>query len=323
MITKLISSKAILAKVLADNDMEDFSFRVTDIQEWIGEALEKISGVHTYGKKVSGDFGVDVVKLRGYQAPLPCDLHNLDTVAYSRDGRTWAPMRYSTGAFSSWDGCTKDEEGKYHYSDFLLAQIVMSMSKDITTPLEHLPNSLNYQDAISYLVNNPNAKKTLIDLLHNGDERLPKVHPNTTSTDQSRDLQYTVKPGWINTNVREGYLKLAYTAIPRDKEGYPLVPDNASVSEAIYWYATMKLLYPLYVKGKIAQQVYFDARTSWNYYCNQAYGNMLMPNSDGIESFKNAWLRIMPEINEHDTFDSHVGQEQIVYNHSSYYGSRI
>jgi hypothetical protein len=41
----LISSKAVVAKILADNDMSENDLKITSIREWIGEAMEKIGAV--------------------------------------------------------------------------------------------------------------------------------------------------------------------------------------------------------------------------------------------------------------------------------------
>jgi len=46
-----------------------------------------------------------------------------------------------------------------------------------------------------------------------------------------------------------GYLKIAYKAIYVDEDGLPLIPDMESFKEAIYWYVTMKFLYPKKLKG--------------------------------------------------------------------------
>jgi hypothetical protein len=40
--------------------------------------------------------------------------------------------------------------------------------------------------------------------------------------------EYFIKPGWIVTNQRKGYIKLAYKAIAVDERGYPLIPDLTS-----------------------------------------------------------------------------------------------
>jgi hypothetical protein len=40
--------------------------------------------------------------------------------------------------------------------------------------------------------------------------------------------QYSIKPGWMVINRDNGYVKLAYKALPTDERGYPLIPDLAS-----------------------------------------------------------------------------------------------
>jgi len=40
--------------------------------------------------------------------------------------------------------------------------------------------------------------------------------------------EYFIKPGWIVTNKRKGFVKLAYKAIATDERGYPLIPDLTS-----------------------------------------------------------------------------------------------
>ena len=109
---------------------------------------------------------------------------------------------------------------------------------------------------------------------------------------------------------------IAYSAVPTDSDGYPLIPDDQSFMEALYWYITMKLLYPEWKQGSIRDAIYYDARRSWNYYCKQAYGNALMPNKDQMESIKNTWLRLVPEIDEHANFYSTLGEQQVIYNNN-------
>jgi len=35
--------------------------------------------------------------------------------------------------------------------------------------------------------------------------------------------EYFIKPGWIVTNKKKGFIKLAYKAIATDERGYPLI----------------------------------------------------------------------------------------------------
>lgn len=140
---------------------------------------------------------------------------------------------------------------------------------------------------------------------------------NVGDTDNTHDLTYFLKPGYLVSNKKTGIVMLAYKAIPTDDDGYPLIPDNISFREALYWYISMKLMYPLWKIGKIRDAVYYDARRSWNFYCKQAYGNAMMPDADQLESLKNSWLRLVPEIRENRGFFSTLGQEQVIYNQTN------
>ncbi len=49
---KLISSKAVLAKIIADLDLKEDEIRITDVREWIGEAMENIKQ-QTYRQQIT------------------------------------------------------------------------------------------------------------------------------------------------------------------------------------------------------------------------------------------------------------------------------
>jgi len=134
---------------------------------------------------------------------------------------------------------------------------------------------------------------------------------------KSTDFTYVVVGKYIKTNIRDGYIMLSYTSIPLDDEGYPSVPNKMSFLDALYWYITMKLYYPKWVNGTVRDGVFFEARRSWNYYRKQAYGEALMPNGDQLESVKNVWNQLVPDLNAENNFYSTVGQEQVIYSQTN------
>ena len=105
MITKLVSSKVAIAKVIADLGLQEDEILISDMREWIGEGIEKIGAVQQFEHIVSGVEGAPIIKIHCHQAQLPCNLHKLHQVAYSFncDG-PWFPMRKATGSFAAW-GC--------------------------------------------------------------------------------------------------------------------------------------------------------------------------------------------------------------------------
>ena len=304
MINKLISSKAVIAKIIADLDLQEDNMRISDMVEWIGESITKIGSVNQLVHKVSGVDGAPILQLVGHQAQVPCDLYRLNQVAYGlTQNGPWIPMRKATGSFDMWGTDNAVENPNMLIPDSVMIDLVKSIY-NVNTDAEALEilndtTNVNLRVILGNLINSA----TYI----NANGRPAKV------TNFSHDVQYTLKPGYIVCNLQSGYLKLSYHAIPVDEDSYPLIPDMPSYFEACYWYVTMKLKYPDYLSGRLNREIYYDIRRSWNFYCKQAYGESLAPNNDDMESIKNAWLRQYPEVNEHHNFYSTVGQMQHIY----------
>lgn len=141
-----------------------------------------------------------------------------------------------------------------------------------------------------------------------------KIPNSENKTIYSFDWFYNVVGGYIKTNLRTGSLMISYQAVPVDQDGFPLVPDDESFLEALYWYINMKLLYPEFRAGRVRDAIYYDAKSSWNYYRKQAYANAMMPDGDQLESIKNIWNKLIPEINANKSFFSTTGQQELYYN---------
>lgn len=45
MINKLVSSKAVIAKVIADLNLDESELRISDVRQWIADAMEEIGAV--------------------------------------------------------------------------------------------------------------------------------------------------------------------------------------------------------------------------------------------------------------------------------------
>jgi hypothetical protein len=149
----------------------------------------------------------------------------------------------------------------------------------------------------------------------NNPKRLDTVNLNQISEEYINRIggvKYIVKPGFIVVNMLHGYIKLSYDALACDDNGYPMIPDLVSYMEAIYWYIVMKLKYPEYMSGKMRESIYYDIRRSWNFYCKQAYGDIMMPTVDDMESIKNTWMKIIPENNSHGSFFELLANEQYI-----------
>ena len=88
-------------------------------------------------------------------------------------------------------------------------------------------------------------------------------------------------------------------AFPTDAECFPLVPDDISYKDAMFWYVYRQLLlaYPKFKDNGID---YAFADEKWRYYCTQARNAANYPDIDKYESFLNQWVRLIPDMNKHD-----------------------
>ena len=296
----MVSSKSIIAKVIADLDLKEEDIKITDIRGWVSEAVMNIGSVNQLEHKVA------VLPLHQYQCQLPCDLERLNSVAYSAcDKGGWIPMKKTTGTFSVYDkkgGCCKADMIVQDTAMFPLVKNMFNLTND-KQALDKLNSDNNLRTTLSCLINNYTINSV------NG-----KIKGFVGGTNFSNTVQYDIKPGYLISNVPEGYIKLSYHKIYTDDEGMPMIPDINSYAECLYWYVAMKLYYPKYIKGDISQHVYYDMKRSYNFYRKQAYAESLMPNQDEMTNLKWTWNTLVPEIDEEDTFFSTIGDRQEVYN---------
>lgn len=287
MIYKYTKCESVIAKIMADADMSDKSLRVSDIREWIFEAVEKIGAPMQYMQKESGRDGCPILKICDKQVPMPDDLESLTAVAYSseHDGK-WIPARKDDRTFHN---NKPGVPSKYHHHP------------------EQAPRE-PWQTTLSQAISNTGT-------LEFSDKDKPWIEDN-------KDVKYFVKPGWIVLNRDKGFVKLAYKSIATDERGYPLIPDLASYQEAIYWYVMMKLNFPKFIKGTLGGKAKFNFNTyaylqqQWNFYRNQAYAEAMMPNESEMMSIKHEWNKLVPNVEADYHFFNDLGEREIIYNDS-------
>lgn len=303
---RMISSASVVAKVIADLDLKEDQIRITDIREWIMEGILKIGAIQQYEHKVA------ILPIECHQVALPCDLYKLGQVAFSFcDGGGWLPMRKATSSFGVFHDRECSNEPCMLIPDTAMFPLVKNMFNLNTDreALDKLNEDTNLRQTLSILLNQWTVGTV------NG-KFVPGVIDHRDSTMFSNELQYTTKPGYINTCMPRGFVKISYYAIYTDEDSMPMIPDLESYKEAIYWYVTMKLMYPKKLKGQISQGDYYDIRNSYNFYRKQAYAEAMMPTVDDLTTISNIYNKLYPEINDQDTFFSTSGDEQNIYNQS-------
>lgn len=300
MINRLVSSKEIIAKALADYNMSENEMPISSMKEWIAEGMELIGSVNQLDHKVA------VIPIHDYQCQIPCDLQRLNSVAFSFcDHSGWIPAKRTTGTFSVFDR----KAGNCCANMIIHDQALFPMVKNMF-------NYTNDKQALDKLNSDDNLRKTLSCLVNDYTvcSRNGKIKGLANGTNFSNTIQYDVKPQHLIFNIRDGYCKISYHAIYTDDEGMPLIPDLQSYREAlIYWLGT-KMLYSKWIKGEVNHTVYNQIKSSWNFYRKQAYAEAMMPNQDDMTNIKYTWHTLVPELDEEKTFFSTTGDRQEIYN---------
>lgn len=311
MIYNFTRCESVLAKIMADMDSSEINQRTTDIKEWIFEAIDRIGAPMQYVHRESGADGVPIYQISDYQVPLPDDLITLDGVAYSDNPKgPWVPVSKKTGIFKEPKRGPKLPAMPYDSRNKVVDELAEDMLR------VHSPEPI--------IEKNPT---TQAQMLSNEAKGVTKYWNASLKRGLFKKPEYFIKPGWIVTNKKDGFIKVAYKAMPTDENGYPLIPDLASYQDAIYWYVVMKLQFPKYLKspaiGKnranAEAQKYNYIQQQWHFYRNQAYAEAMMPTADDMKTIKNEWNKMLPDWNSDKLFFDDLGDEQIIYN-DYYYG---
>lgn len=164
--------------------------------------------------------------------------------------------------------------------------------------VEHNGYSLSYSTNIFGPQDNTKLRRSDTPYSYNQKkiENVVFVDPKYINYFSNRD-SVLLENGYIKTSFEKGEMMINYIAMVLDCDGYPMVPDNVSFTEALYWFCTYKYLYSKALYGEINDKFYQDAYNKWQYYCNQAGAEALMPDLNTLENIKKSFISLKPNLN--------------------------
>lgn len=155
--------------------------------------------------------------------------------------------------------------------------------------------------------------------IKSNDDLSNKVFRYTTdsfhmSNDKSdiKELTYKVQGNVIFTSIKEGFIELAYRAIPIDTEGYPLIPDNSSFIRALELYIKKQCFTILFDLGKIQPAIYNNVLQEYAWAVGQAQTDLIRPTLDQMEAISNMWCKLIPSTKEHESGYIHEGTKEVI-----------
>lgn len=121
---------------------------------------------------------------------------------------------------------------------------------------------------------------------------------------------YDIKFNHLQTSEESMFVKIHYEALPIDKEGYPLILDEANYREALYWWVMGKLIgqgfkHPVIPATLQGVQYCID---HFEKYAGRALGKIKMPDQDRMAKLSFATTRLIPPT--HFYSDFFIGSSQ-------------
>ena len=277
-IYKTISSKTIIRKIFRDL-RPNKNHWIDDAIEWIGEALEHIGSAAQLSQKQC------VLTVADHKVLLPTDLYYINQVAINN----------SVSPVTSKELDTLTTKVKDLQDAIVAAQEDDLEYSSTTTVLHEINNRIVVLENIYFKDSN-----TMQPLQYGASTFHRSMHcDGCVNENANYEDTYIIDNEYIKTSFESGKICLSYMALPTDDDCYPLVPDDISFKEALFWYVYKKLLLgsPTFKNNGIN---YNFADQQWKYYCTQARNAANYPDIDRYESFMNQWVRLIPNLNRHD-----------------------
>lgn len=144
------------------------------------------------------------------------------------------------------------------------------------------------------------------DLYHNSSS----CYSNSNRGDIGLEITYTIQSNIITTSFPDGFVEVAYQALPTDEDGFPLIPDNQDFLLAVEYYILFRYLEPLWMIGKITDKAFDYINTKKCWYIGAASSDMKIANMDHVEAMMNSINRLIINTNAQQNFFKFMGQKE-------------
>lgn len=274
MIYKYTKCESVIAKIMADLDSSEKGNRITDMREWIFEAIEKIGAPMQYITKET-----EPLKIEDHQVPIPDDLHDFGGIAWSnKEDGPWVPMRTNGASF-------KDPSMNIHTSECCLPNMrykLPTVQAEFYTNRGMLPLERAFGDLKEPLYF---IKPGWI--VTNKDDGYIKIAYRSIASDERG---YPLIPDLASYQEAIYWYVVMKLKFPRYLNGQ------------------------LGGHRKYTAEIYNRIVQNWNVYRNQAYAEAMMPTEGDLRGIKNEWNKLIPDWEADDNFFHDVGKRKLNFN---------
>jgi hypothetical protein len=268
----------VIDKIIRDLGLGQDLIPYTDFIEWIADALQHIGAYYQYQEKETG------VVIQNYTGLLPCDLHKVIRIT---------------------EGVSIDLSTSSGFYGGTLQGMLATLGVDFSELSPYEREILNSQglDNISY-----KGYRAVVDRLQHNKNLIGNPVTNAFT-----NKDYNINLNRITTAYSEGVINIQYLALPIDERGFPLVPDDVSFRDALFW----KVAYHLSMRNPSAlpnqrMQDMEYCKQKWNFYCVQARAGANMPDLAMTERLANNWVRLFNTVDDGSEYYRKVGKPQML-----------
>jgi len=213
------------------------------------------------------------------------------------------------------DGLSQEDVALY-LSEFLrkvgapVAFVDKLKTIDITNSRGDLPKDLLYIRGSRVFCNGlvssvdcaDKCKDGFIALRYASDIYHSSYHCSDTldTCDTNYDFTYSLNGGFIYTSFNTGQIQMSYKGLLLDEDGYPMIPDDVKVLEALKYYILWQYAEPSYFRKDIPKDIFQEIKQQYYFYVGAAQNSLNMPSPDQMKTLENGLIRMIRNTDWHE-----------------------
>ena len=144
---------------------------------------------------------------------------------------------------------------------------------------------------------------------------LRSMTDNFNGTHPEYKSEKSFKTQWrvIYTYIKDCQLELSYKAIPTDKEGLPLLPDNPIFLKALELYIKKEWFTILFDKGDISPAVLQNTQQEYAFKAGQCNNEFMIPSVSEMQSISGILNQLIPRWNEFNKGFRQAGNKEYLH----------
>lgn len=131
------------------------------------------------------------------------------------------------------------------------------------------------------------------------------------------ELSFKTQGRVLYASFPEGTVEVAYTAIPVDEDGFPMLIDNEVYLNALELYIKKEIFTMKFDQGKIAAGILQNTKQEYAWAVGQLQSEMTIPSYSEMQSITNLYNTLIPRMNEFYYGFKTLGNKEIIRKHNN------